>query len=95
MNTRNAILASAVASLFLAAGARAEGTTKAASDGKVKCAGINSCSGKGSCASASNSCSGKNGCGGKGWNHTASEKECTDKGGKVMAANDAKPAPKK
>ena len=86
MNVKNAILASAVASLFLAGSARADGAKKAAStEGKVKCAGINSCAGKGSCASADNNCAGKNGCGGKGWSHTASEKECTDKGGKVLA----------
>jgi hypothetical protein len=87
MNTKNAILASAVASLFLS------GAAFAAKDAEkkttVKCAGINSCSGKGSCASADNSCSGKNSCNGKGWSPTATEKECTTKGGKVLASADA------
>jgi hypothetical protein len=33
-----------------------------------------------------NSCSGQNSCKGKGWIHTASEKECKDKGGTVLAS---------
>jgi hypothetical protein len=92
MNTKNAVLASAVASLFLSGAAFAAKDT--AKKTTVKCAGLNSCAGKGSCASADNSCAGKNSCSGKGWTKTASEKECTDKGGKVLAANE-KPADKK
>jgi hypothetical protein len=85
MNTRNAVLASAVASLFLAGAARAADSA-AAKKTTVKCAGVNSCGGKGACKSADNSCSGKNSCKGKGWTATASEKECTDQGGKVVAS---------
>jgi hypothetical protein len=58
----------------------------------VKCQGINACKGQGSCASADNSCKGQNGCKGQGWLATSTEKECTDKGGKVMAEA-PKPAP--
>jgi hypothetical protein len=86
MNTRNAILASAVASLFLAGAARADGKTEMKKSSTVKCTGINSCGGKGACKSADNACSGKNSCKGKGWTATASEKECTDQGGKVVAS---------
>ena len=53
---------------------------------QVKCAGINGCSGKGECAAAdgSHDCNGKNSCEGKGWVHTASEEECSEKGGTVI-----------
>jgi hypothetical protein len=60
--------------------------------GKVKCEGANGCKGKSSCKSAKNACAGKNGCAGKGWVFTRTAKECTDKGGKVVAE---KPAPTK
>jgi hypothetical protein len=54
----------------------------------VNCTGINECKGKGACGAAdgSHSCAGKNECKGKGWISAASEKECTDKGGKILAA---------
>ena len=54
----------------------------------VNCTGVNECKGKGACGAAdgSHSCAGKNECKGKGWIAAASEKECTDKGGKVLAA---------
>ena len=52
----------------------------------MKCAGINSCKGTGSCAGGGHGCGGQNGCKGQGWTPTKTEKECTDKGGKVVAA---------
>ena len=54
---------------------------------KVNCTGVNECKGTGSCGAAdgSNSCKGKNECKGKGFIEV-SAKECTDKGGKVLAA---------
>lgn len=89
MNVKNAMIASAVASMFLAAGARAEGS-KGKSDkttaSAVHCAGINGCKGQGSCAGADNSCKSKNDCKGKGWSETDSAKACTDKGGTVVVA---------
>ena len=89
MNVKNAMIASAVASMFLAAAARA-GDTKGKSDkttaSVVKCAGINSCKGQGSCAGADNSCKSHNNCKGQGWSETSTEKACKDAGGKVLAS---------
>ena len=42
--------------------------------------------GTGACAGGDNACGGQNGCKGKGWVETKTEKECTDKGGKVVVA---------
>ncbi|WP_432723484.1 hypothetical protein R0381_001059 [Jeongeupia wiesaeckerbachi] len=56
----------------------------AAADMTVHCAGINSCKGTSSCKTADNACKGQNSCKGHGWLPTASAKECTDKGGKVL-----------
>ena len=87
------IVASAVAGLFATACATSGGTagagataSKDAQTAGVNCSGINSCKGSGSCAGASNSCKGQNACKGQGWTMAASEKDCTDKGGKVVAA---------
>lgn len=53
-------------------------------EAKIHCTGINSCKGQTACKSASNDCKGKNSCKGHGWLPTANEKECKDKGGKVI-----------
>lgn len=83
---KGALLATAVAGLFLSGHAMAEEkSSDSAKKAEVHCAGINSCAGKGGCKSADNSCQGKNGCKGKGWVSVGSEKECTDKGGTVVA----------
>jgi len=84
---KGALIASAVCAMF-STGAVNAAEGKAAKDtGKeVKCAGINECKGKGSCAGAGHSCAGKNDCKGQGLTKVTTEKECTDKGGKVMAA---------
>ena len=50
----------------------------------VHCGGINGCEGQSACKSAKNSCKGQNGCRGEGWQPVKTEKECTEKGGKVM-----------
>lgn len=79
---KGAVIAAAVAGLFLA------GHVMAAEDGnkgeaaKVKCVGGNACKGKGSCATAEHSCAGENSCKGKGWIMT-SDADCKAKGGKV------------
>ena len=86
-NLKSALIASAVCAMFASASHAADkaaGHDKAG--GEVHCAGINSCKGTGSCAGANNSCGGQNGCKGKGWAPTKTEKECTDKGGKVVVA---------
>lgn len=86
------LVASAVAGLFATgcatsgASAPAATASKDAQTASVNCAGINSCKGSGSCAGAGNSCKGQNACKGQGWVTTASEKECTDQGGKVVVA---------
>ncbi len=87
MKKRNGVvLAAAVAGLFLAGQAMAQGSAAPAAPAKatVKCKGINSCKGKGACKSAGNACAGKNGCGGKGWMNVGNEKECLDKKGTVV-----------
>lgn len=77
-----AVLATAVAGFLLSAPAMAE--PKAASTGKVKCAGIHSCKGNSDCRGNGNSkCKGHNKCAPYGWKYTSSEQACEDKGGKV------------
>ncbi len=84
MNKRltGSIIAAAVAGLFLTGTA---GAAEEKKDAGVKCSGINACSGKGACASADHGCAGKNSCKGKGWVKVGSDKECTNKGGQVVA----------
>jgi uncharacterized membrane protein len=87
-----AAVAAALGALLAAGSARAEEKSakpaKATSD-MVRCTGINECKGLGSCASAKNSCAGQNGCKGQGVTD-ATAKECKDKGGKVMTADNDK-----
>jgi hypothetical protein len=80
---KGAMIAGAVASMFAAGQAFAAATGAAAN---VKCSGLNACKGAGACGGAGNSCKGQNACKGKGITMTASEKDCTDKKGKVIAA---------
>lgn len=82
---KGAAVAAAVCSMFAAGTALAGEKTKETSK-VVQCAGINSCKGQGSCAGADNSCKAQNSCKGKGWVETKSAKECTDKGGTVLAS---------
>jgi hypothetical protein len=78
------MIATAVATLALGGEltALAQDKTKAE---PLKCAGLNDCKGKGACKSVLNDCKGKNSCKGKGFMPTATSKECSDKGGKVLA----------
>lgn len=85
MNVKTALMASAVASMFLSGAAMAKGKASKKTHEVVKCSGINECKGHGSCSGADNSCKSKNECKGKGWTETASAKACEDKGGKVLA----------
>ena len=84
-STKGALLASAVATLFLATAAMAqEGATTSSngtSAGTVKCVGANACKGQSACKSAQNDCKGENGCKGKGFVTTSSPEECAQKGG--------------
>lgn len=76
-------VATAAAALFSVATAPTAFAAK--EDTSVKCSGINSCKGQSKCATANNACSGQNSCKGQGWLPTANEKECTEKGGKVLS----------
>jgi hypothetical protein len=79
----NIAVATAAAAIFATAAApTAIAVTKEAT---VKCQGINSCKGQSKCKTASTACAGQNSCKGQGWLPTASAKECTDKGGTVLA----------
>jgi hypothetical protein len=86
-SSKGAVLASAVAALFIANAAFAEEKAPVKSNGgaqaKVKCVGGNDCKGKGSCQGATHDCAGKNDCKGKGYVETSTAKECADKGGHV------------
>lgn len=85
MKLRGLFIASAAIGLLAGAPASMAASHEG---GKVKCSGGNSCSGKGECSAAdgSHGCGGKNSCKGKGWVSVGSEKECTEKGGKVASS---------
>lgn len=74
------ILAAAVGTMFVTASFAAETSN---GTGTVKCMGSNACKGQSACKTGDNACKGQNGCKGKGWVMTQTDKECTDKGGKV------------
>ena len=78
MTTKGALIAAAVAGLFVTAAPLAA----SAADSTVHCQGVNACKGKGGCKGVDNSCKGQNGCKGKGWVEM-SEKDCKAKGGKA------------
>lgn len=82
MKKSGLILAAAVGALF-ASSTFATGTPAAGEEAKVKCVGANACKGAGACKTATNACKGQNACKGHGWEMVMTEKECTDKGGKV------------
>jgi hypothetical protein len=84
---KGALIASAVAALFAAnpALAKEKGKGDKTTAKVVHCGGINECKGKGACAGADNACKSQNSCKGKGYLETKTEKECVDKGGKVLA----------
>jgi uncharacterized membrane protein len=85
---KGALIASAVAALFAAnpALAQEKGKTNKTTAKAVHCSGVNECKGKGACAGADNACKSQNSCKGKGYLDTKTEKECLDKGGKVLAS---------
>jgi len=82
MNTKGAMIAAAVAGMFMSASPVT--AAEKAAGGKIHCAGVNSCKGKGDCHSADNGCKSQNGCKGKGWIELG-EKACKAKGGTVAA----------
>ena len=86
MNVRvkGAVVATAVAGIFLAKGAlaQASGAGGKAEAKTVQCEGINACKGKGACGGATHDCAGKNECKGKGWVEVSAD-ECKAKGGTI------------
>jgi hypothetical protein len=81
---KGAAIAASVAGLFAASTLASPAAHAKAATKVVKCSGANECKGKGGCKGAGNECKGKNGCKGKGWVDMKTDKECTDKGGKVV-----------
>jgi uncharacterized membrane protein len=78
MNWKNTVLASAVASLFIAGAAQqVVSGEEAGAEAKVKCEGVNACKGQSECATATNGCKGHNACKGKG-HLNVTQKECDD-----------------
>lgn len=84
------VLAAAVGALFVTStfASSTTTTTTTTTDTGVKCVGSNACKGQSACKTANNACKGQNSCKGKGYEMVATEKDCTDKGGKVEAAAD-------
>jgi len=89
---KGALLASAVAMMFIAgnvraqdAGSQASPSASGAKAASVKCVGGNDCKGKGACMGAGHDCKGQNTCKGKGYVMTSSQQECQSKGGHAEA----------
>jgi hypothetical protein len=80
-----AILATAVAMMFMANPSFAqEATPSSSQQANVKCIGANDCKGKSACKTAVSPGPGQNSCKGQGLAMTSTEQQCKDKGGKPM-----------
>jgi hypothetical protein len=80
---KGALIATAVAGLFMAHGALA-GEAEGGTDREVKCLGVNECKGKSACGvPGKHGCHGENECKHKGWIKLSKE-ECEKKGGTVL-----------
>ena len=87
MNWKNAMLASAVAGLFVAGAApEALAGDNEGAEAKVKCEGVNSCKSKSDCMTATNECKGHNACKGKGY-LSISQEECDELKAKQVEEN--------
>ncbi|MBK7684653.1 MAG: hypothetical protein KBA96_13450 [Rhodocyclaceae bacterium] len=84
-NRTGTVLALAAATMF-ASGVLVAPIAAAADAPSVKCVGANSCKGTSECKTAKSECKGHNSCKGQGWTKAATEKACTDAGGKVTKA---------
>jgi hypothetical protein len=78
-----AVLATAVALMFVGNAMAADSSSSDASSAQVKCVGGNACKGQSACKSAASSCKGQNACKGKGFVMTSSMKDCQAAGGKI------------
>ena len=85
MNRRELGSIAAAAAFTLLSAGLLPATASAASDGGVKCAGVNSCKGTSDCKAAGHDCKGMNSCKGQGWTTKKSAEECTTAGGKVVS----------
>ena len=74
MNSRNRLLATAAASLFVT-GAAGLAAQPAVAVEKIKCEGVNSCKSHSDCKTLSSDCAGRNSCSGKGFKMLTPE-EC-------------------
>ena len=84
-HVKGAMIATAVAGLFIANGALAQehgATAEKAETKMVHCEGVNACKGQGACGGAGHDCAGKNACKGNGW-IDLSAADCKAKGGTV------------
>ena len=81
-----AMLATAVALVFMGSAVQAADSSDSSAPSQVKCVGGNSCKGQSLCQSASSGCKGQNACKGKGYVMTPSAKECVAAGGKPESA---------
>ena len=79
-HVKGAMIATAVATLFLAKGVMAADDGGKAEAKKVHCEGVNACKGQGACGGAGHDCAGKNACKGKGWVEMSAA-DCKAKGG--------------
>jgi len=80
---KGALIATAVAGLFVANGALAQATAgEKAEAKKVHCEGVNACKGQGACNGVGHDCAGQNSCKGKGWIELSAD-ECQAKGGTI------------
>jgi uncharacterized membrane protein len=81
-NSKNVLLAAAVAGLMMASHAvAADNNAKTGEQTKVKCYGVNACKGHGACGGAGHGCAGKNACKGQGFIETTPD-DCKAQGGK-------------
>ena len=86
MSFKSALIASAVAGLFVAGVAQTAAAADPATGEKIKCEGVNSCKGTSDCKTAHNACSGQNGCGGQGFKMMSAE-ECKTAKAKAAEKN--------
>jgi len=85
MNWKNAVLASAVAGLFVAGVAqKASAEENQGAEAKVKCEGVNACKGQSDCKTATSNCSGHNACKGKG-HLDVTQRECDELKAKMQS----------
>ena len=78
MELRKAMIATAVAGMFIAGGAanaNAASHEGGAEAEKIHCEGVNGCKGQSDCATATHDCAGKNDCKGKGF-VSMTQEEC-------------------